>query len=158
MRREECLLLLYYRRRTRRILKQVYGKATRKQGNSRGGLGMGGGGGVGWRMRDCCLGRERDERCELRKRVGGDGETLRTKPTQTQRPMLDCLPARGPPKACEKRTKWALTHTSAVAAASSSPSDWPGASTTLQNDALIFAALTARLLPASRNTSDTKHP
>jgi hypothetical protein len=29
---------LYYRRRTRRILKQVYGKATRKQGNSRGGL------------------------------------------------------------------------------------------------------------------------
>ena len=35
--------MLYYRRRTRRILKQIYGKATRKQGrNSRGGRRGGG--------------------------------------------------------------------------------------------------------------------
>jgi hypothetical protein len=33
---------LYYRRRTRRILKQVYGKATRKQGNNSRGVWGGG--------------------------------------------------------------------------------------------------------------------
>jgi hypothetical protein len=57
--------MLYYRRRTRRILKQIYGKATRKQGrNSRGGR-RGGGVSVVVEVEDvavvrCELGSERE--------------------------------------------------------------------------------------------------
>jgi hypothetical protein len=81
--------MLYYRRRTRRILKQVYGKATRKQGNSRGGRD-----GVvvcwrwWWRSRFVAM-----VRCELAAKEGRQ----RNVANQTRRPMRDCLAAaRGP--------------------------------------------------------------